>query len=137
MAEIASAPTLVTVEQKVLISKGFTDSGRKQFCATVSDYSLDLFKRSVRNGIVDKASTMAAEITHEHVKKSAHAMASRFGARAQSNWYVVAHIGEYVGTACAGVGGGHLESSWGIVTFGVALSVAVVLMVLRLSRKPD
>ena len=48
-------------------------------------------------------------------------------------WLIPANVGEYLATAVAGVGGGHLDKPWGIAAFGIGISIAVILVVVRLT----
>lgn len=127
-------PPLVTVDQQSLKGKGFTNSGVKQFSETIDDYSQRLLERSVHYGDVDKAEGMAAEITHDHVRSSAHSIAATFASPVPPKWVIFTQIGEYLATAAAGIGGGYLKEPWGIVTFALGVSVAVILVVLRLTK---
>lgn len=125
---------LATINDAALASAGFTASGAKQYRQTVEDYATALASRSANLGEADKAPGLPAEITHEHVRASAHSMARAFGSGQRSAWAVAGQVGEYVATAVAGVGGGHLDKQAGIWTFGIAVSVAVVLVVARLAK---
>lgn len=137
MPEGTSAST-VEVKEADLKTKGFTDSGVQQFSTTVLDYAATLLARAVHFGEADKAPGMQAEIGHEHVRGAAFSIARSFGTPSRSGWSIVGQIGEYVATAVAGVGGGHLDKKEGIIAFGIGVSVAVILVVVRLaSRKGE
>jgi hypothetical protein len=43
-------------------------------------------------------------------------------------------VGEYLFTGMAGIGGGNLKEQWGIITFGIGLCIAVILIVIRLTN---
>ncbi|MBI1929613.1 hypothetical protein HYR99_35870 [Candidatus Poribacteria bacterium] len=130
----ATKPSPVTVDTTALNTMGFTPSGLKHFRETVLDYSQQLLERAVHRGDADKAQGMEREITHDHVRASAHSIARSFGAPLCSKWLVVAQVGEYLSTAAAGVGGGHLDKPWGIICFALGVSMAVILVVVRLTR---
>ncbi|MBK8595322.1 MAG: hypothetical protein IPN83_06980 [Holophagales bacterium] len=125
-------PPLCTLDPARLKADGFTESGSKHFCETVEDYAERLHERATHLGDVDKAPKMTREITHEHVRASSHSIARSFGSPPRSGWLVAAQVGEYIATATAGVGGGHLDKQGGIIAFGLGVSVAVVLVVTRL-----
>jgi hypothetical protein len=125
--------TPVTVNDNFLASMHFTSSGTRQFKDTVFDYSKQLLEKSVHYGEIDRADGLAPEITHEHVRASAHAMSASFRKATNPMWFIPANIGEYLATATAGVGGGHLDKPLGIAAFGVGISIAVILVVVRLT----
>lgn len=128
------SPT-VTVSEEQLRASGFTESsGVPRFTETVKEYSNLLFARAVHYGDVDKAPNLAREITHEHVRQAAFSIAKSYGKPAKSKWTTLGQIGEYIFTAVAGVGGGHLDNQLGIAAFGIGLTGAVILVVLRLTK---
>lgn len=131
-ARVAS-PKTVDVVESVLDTHHFTHSGKKQFVETVRDYAEQLLSKSVYHGEIDKADGLDAEITHDHVRASAHSISASFGKPPVKNWLVPVNVFEYLATAAAGVGGGHLDKPWGTATFGIGISVAVVLVVIRLT----
>jgi hypothetical protein len=122
------------IADSVLDAKHFTASGKRQFTLTVADYVRQLLAKSIHFGEIDKADGLNAEITHDHVKASAHAIASSYSKPTIPMWVIVVQVLEYVATAAAGVGGGHLDKPWGIGTFGVGVSIAVILVVIRLTQ---
>ena len=109
---------------------GFTDSGTTRYKNAVAAYYDELYRKSVALGDRDKAIDMPREVTHEHVRSAAAAIAVR-GREGQTTFQVWCQIGEYVCAALAGVGGGKLETSWGTALFGLSLAVGVVLFVTR------
>jgi len=104
-----------------------------RYSAATDAYCEELFAKSVALGDIDKAPDTAREVTHDHVRGAAAVLAVR-GQNGQSNLQVGCQIGEYVCAALAGVGGGKLDQTWGIVTFGLSLSAGVVLFVIRNTR---
>lgn len=113
-----NSPSPVTVNESDVENQGFTRSGLTQYSVTVRDYSQQLLERAVHLGDADKAPGMQREITHDHVRASAHSMARSFGKPSRSRGLVVAQVGEYVATALAGVGGGTRRQKLGHCTFG-------------------
>ena len=79
----------------------------------------------------------ALEINNENVRSAAHYIAASFRAPEKPKWMMPVQVGEYIGAAVAGVGAGHLESWWGIASFGIGLSLAVVLVVVRYSKSKE
>lgn len=112
---------------------GFTQSGANRYVATATAYCEDLFAKSVALGDIDKAPDTPREVTHDHVRGAATALAVR-GQDGQSTLQVWCQIGEYVCAALAGVGGGKLDQTWGVVMFGLSLTIGVVLFVIRNTR---
>lgn len=112
---------------------GFTESGAKRYKATATAYSDQLFLRAVALGDNDKAIDAPREVTHDHVRSAAAALAVK-GQDKSDPLQVWCQIGEYVCAASAGVGGGKLEQTWGILMFGISLTAGVVLFVIRNSR---
>ena len=124
----------VSLSEEQLRAAGFTESGTPRFIDTVKEYSNVLFARAIHYGDVDKAPNLLREITHEHVRAAAASMAKSFGKTAKSKWTTLGQIGEYIFTAIAGVGGGHLDNQYGIAAFGLGLSGAVILVVIRITN---
>ena len=124
----------VSLSEEQLKAAGFTESGTPRFTETVKEYSNVLFARAIHYGDVDKAPNLPREITHEHVRAAAVSMAKSFGKTAKSKWTTLGQIGEYIFTAIAGVGGGHLDNQYGIAAFGLGLSGAVILVVIRITK---
>lgn len=112
---------------------GFTDSGTTRYKNAVAAYCDELFGKSIALGDRDKAPDTPREVTHEHVRGAAAAIAIR-GREGQTPLQVWCQIGEYLCAALAGVGGGKLEASWGTALFGVSLAVGVILFVIRNTR---
>jgi hypothetical protein len=130
----AKVQPVATIDEQQLRAAGFTESGLRHFGETVRDYAAELMQKAVHLGEADKAPAMLAEVTHEHVRASAHSIARSYGTPPRRKWLVVSQVGEYVSTAIAGVGGGHLEKQGGILAFALGVSVAVILVVVRLTH---
>jgi hypothetical protein len=113
-----------------LEQSGYTDSGRSRYKSAVTGYCDELFAKSLALGDRDKAVDTPREVTHEHVRSAAGAIAIR-GRESKTAIQVWCQIGEYVCAALAGVGGGKLETSWGTVVFGLSLAFGVILFVIR------
>jgi len=109
---------------------GFTDSGVTRYKNAVTAYCDELFGKSVALGDRDKAVDTPREVTHEHVRGAASAIAMR-GRDGQTGLHVWCQIGEYISAALAGVGGGNLGTSWGTILFGLSLTLGVILFVTR------
>lgn len=114
---------------------GFTDSGAKRYIATSTAYCNELLAKSVALGDIDKAPDTATEVTHDHVRSAAEVISARGkGSQGQTLAQVWCQVGEYICAALAGVGGGELEKPWGVVVFGLSLTVGVILFVVRNTR---
>jgi hypothetical protein len=118
-----------------LKAQGFTDSGRDRYKKTAGEYCDTLFAKAVALGDRDKADGLPREVTHDHVKAAAHVIADSYGKVSSSRLSVTCQIGEYVCAATAGVGGNNLTERWGIVAFGMSLTVGTILFVIRNTRK--
>src|SRR5205085_1298011 len=101
---------------------------------TVRDYSQQLLAKAENHGAADKADELPPEITHDHVRASAHTMAATFGARRSPSWLVLTQVVEYIAAATAGVGAGHLDQQLGIIAFAIGTSLAVILIAVRLAQ---
>ena len=117
-----------------LTNEGFTDSGTARYQKTAEEYCHQLFVKASALGERDKAQDMPREVTHEHVRDAAMAIATR-GRDGQSWLQVWCQIGEYLATAAAGVGAGKLTESWGTILFGSSLTLGIVLFVVRNTKK--
>lgn len=115
-----------------LQTDGYTESGISRYRQTVEEYSDALYSKSVTFGEADKAKNLPLEVTHEHVRAAAYTIAKSYGKDHQSPWMIASNVGEYLFTAVAGIGGGNLDKPWGTPVFGVALAIAVILIVVRL-----
>ena len=116
-----------------LEQNGFTDSGTTRYRNAVTAYCDELYAKAIALGDRDKAPDTPREVTHEHVRSAAAAIAIR-GREGQTTLQVWCQIGEYLCAALAGVGGGKLETSWGTALFGISLAVGVILFVTRNTR---
>lgn len=112
----------------------FTPSGKAQFVNTVKAYSDELFRRAKANAEAARGANLPLEITHEHVRVSAHSIANRFGAPTPPWWAIPGQIGELITVAISGYGAGNLGKPEGVTAFVGGLSVATVLLVLRLTK---
>lgn len=113
---------------------GFTNSGVSRFEDTVKEYSGALYSKSIGFGKMDKADDLSLEVTHDHVRKAAFAIAKSFGKEKVSAWMVVSQVAEYVLTAIAAFALGLLSKPWGTPLFVVASVLAGLLIAIRLTR---
>lgn len=133
--ERMSLQSIVEVKASDLTHRGFTVSGSQEFATTVYDFASTLLKRCVVFGENNKAPNMPAEIAHDHVRMAALSMSRSFGAPSRSAWSIASQVCEYLATAVAGIGGGHLDKPTGIAVFALGISFAVVLFVTRLASR--
>ncbi len=127
-------PPESSVSEQQCRQAGFTNSGLQRFTETVNDYSSTLFHRAVHLAEASRAGNVPREVTHEYVRAAAFSIAQSYGRPPKPKWLVPSQIGEYVGAAIAGGGAGYLNTPLGIVAFALGLSIAVVLIVIRLTR---
>lgn len=125
------AVRLITIDQQRLVTAGFVESGRKRFIATVRDYSDSLLERAVRNADHDKAPDCDREVGHDHVGQAARSLMRASPKR--SGWLIFSQACEYVFTACAGAGAGHLDKNMGIVAFALGTALTVILLTVRIA----
>lgn len=119
--------------EEELREAGFTQSGANRYLAAATAYCDELFSKSVALGDIDKAPDTPREVTHDHVRGAATVLAVR-GQDGQSTLQVWCQVGEYICAALAGVGGGKLDQTWGVIMFGLSLTIGVVLFVTRNTR---
>lgn len=129
----APPPQTFQIEAKDLVNAGFTQQGYLHVFAVLRDYEQELRKRAVAAAQADAAKGTQIEVTQKHVRQAAQDIAHSAATRSPG-WATWTQIGEYLGTAAAGVGGGHLDEAWGIATFGIGLTLGVVLFVIRQLR---
>ena len=132
MPEQTQPPT-VSLDDAPLKEAAYTDTAILRYKRTITDFSEELFRRSVQLGEAAKAPNLPIEITQRHVQSSATELAAPITASPKPRWFIPAHIMEYVFLAIAGVGGGHLDKPQGIWAFGIGLTVGVLLIVARLT----
>lgn len=117
-----------------LRADGLTPSGLKRYKDAVADFEKTLLDKATVFAQADKAADANIEVTHDHVRSGAMAMAASLGKGVPSPWVVPVQIGEYLFTASAGVGGGSLKEPWGTPLFVVSVALAVILFVVRSTR---
>ena len=115
-------------------NSGFTPSGAEQFKDTIKDYSEILYHRAKSYAELSRINNSPIEITSENVRSAAHYIARSFGSPKKPRWLMPVQVGEYLGVAVAGVGAGHLDNPLGILAFGVGLTLAIILVVIRFSK---
>lgn len=118
---------------KEIQDAGFTTSGATRYKAATTAYCDELFTKAVALGDRDKAADTPREVTHEHVRDAATSLALR-GMERQDSINVWFQIGEYLCAVAAGVGGGKLETAWGVALFGISLTIGVIFFVVRTFR---
>lgn len=123
---------IINITDTYLNNAGFTNSGKIKFKETIQDFSNQVFEKSIRYGDAEKGDGLQREVTHDHIKSASFNISKIFGKKTNSGWSIAAQIGEYIFTGIAGVGGGNLKDQWGIITFGLGLGLAVILIVIRL-----
>ncbi len=114
-----------------LQADGFTESGVNRFKATIAGYEAEVHTKSVHYGEADKAPNAPREITHEHVRAAAHAVANSYGTPVRTRNSIFLQLCEYLLTAAAGVGGGNMSETWGVATFVLSVAIAVICFVTR------
>jgi len=127
----------VEIPEVDLAEAGFTNSGKTKFKETIQDFSNQIFEKAVRYGDAEKGDGLQREITHDHITAASSTISRTFGKKQKSSWLVASQVGEYLCTGVAGVGGGNLKEQWGIITFGIGLGIAVILIVVRLTNSKE
>jgi hypothetical protein len=122
----------ITISDAELNTAGFTVSGKDRYTKSVKDYSKTLFDKAVNYAEIDKAQTR--EVTHEHVKASAHSIANSFGKPLTPKWMWTVKAGQYVCAALVGVASNHLDKISGTIGFVVAFSVGGILLYIQTSK---
>lgn len=122
----------ITISDADLNLAGFTISGKERYVKTVNEYSKVLFEKAVNFGEIDKAQTR--EVTHEHVKASAHSIANSFGRPAQTKGLWAIKAGQYLCAALIGVATNHLDKIYGAIGFVVAFSIGGILLYVETSK---
>lgn len=117
-----------------LVQAGLTTSGLKRYTDAVLDFEKTLLEKAIVFAQADKADDSNIEVTHDHVRSGAMAMAASLGKSKSSAWSVPVQIGEYIFTALAGIGGGSLKEPWGTPLFVLSVAIAVILFVVRSTR---
>jgi hypothetical protein len=123
------------VDEGQLKSAGFTDSGILRFKKTISDYAQLLHNKSTAFANARNSKGYKLEITQENVQTSAHSIAESFGKPEEPKWTIWAQIFEYIFTAAAGFSAGKTEEKYGMIGFVISTAIAVILFVIRQTRK--
>lgn len=125
----------ITIVDTELKGSGFTDAGIQKYKKTVSDYAQLIFMHSVALGTAKKLQDNAVEITQDNVQASAYSIADSYGKPSEPKWTVWTQILEYILTAVAGLSAGKTDTKWGTIAFIASTAVAVILFVIRQTRK--
>lgn len=113
----------------------FTAPASKRLADTVEDYRRELHARAQ---LVAKASTAPddqVEVTAEHVRGAARAIAATSANRAPSGWVIAGQVVEYICAIGVGAASGHLDKPNGIWTFAGLAAVGLLLLAARISRR--
>ena len=121
--------------EKELKDAGFTESGTTRYRQSTTEYCDTLFQKAVTFGEADKADGLPREVTHDHVKAAAHAIANSYGRDQPTKVQIWCQVGEYVTAAFAGLGAGKLDQTWGIALFGISLTLGVICFIVRNTQK--
>jgi hypothetical protein len=131
--------TLFKLDQDDLLSDGFVPSGVQNFKNTIEEFAKRLRRTSAELAKGDKAPGLPIEVNHKHVHLAAATMSGSPRQSQPGPWSIAGQVGEYVGTAIAAFGAGHIKTgtdinAWAIWAFGFGSILAIVLLLLRLSR---
>ncbi|HDR0626829.1 TPA: hypothetical protein ACPDW7_000689 [Pasteurella multocida] len=105
----------------------FTQEGIIRYQRTINGYSQSLFETSIALGKRENSDTL--EITQTHVRDAAISLQRK--SKNKSLASIIGQSLEYVFAILAGLGGGKLEYSWGIILFCASIAVGVILFVVR------
>jgi hypothetical protein len=125
---------IINISQGELTSAGYTNSGLDRYNKSVVEYSKLLFDKAVNYGEIDKATNANREVTHEHVKAAAHSIANSFGKPLKPKWIIPAQIGQYLCAAIAGLAGGHIDKTPGLVGFALSFALGAILFIIEKSN---
>jgi uncharacterized membrane protein YjjP (DUF1212 family) len=117
----------INISQTELTNAGFTVSGSDRYNKSVKEYGKILFDKAVNYGDIDKASNTNREVTHEHVKASAHSIANSFGKPVKSRWIIPIQVGEFLCAGIVGLCSGHIDKKEGIIGFAIAFAIGAIL----------
>ena len=117
------------IDEQSLTDAGFINSGKLKYQEMVKAFSEVLFEKSI---LVCDANNNEGEreVTGDHVNRATHIIYGKTIDK-PDKWGVVVQIAELVLTAFAGVGASNLKDTWGAITFGVCLALAVISFVVR------
>lgn len=124
-------PPSIEVDEKELSQSQFTTAGIQRFNQTLSAYSRQLFAKSILFADSERVDNYDLEVTEKHVRTAASEMTKSFGKKRPPSWIVFSQAGEYICTGIAGAGASNLNQTWGIVCFGLGLTIGIALFVLR------
>ena len=111
-----------------MVEAGFTESGKTRFKDTINDYATSVFKRSLTLADFDKGENSPREITHEHVRNAA---AKLFLKSHRPKWLNITTPLEYIATMVAGLSGAYLNTTVGLISFIISISMGVTLIIIR------
>ena len=117
------------INEQSLTDAGFINSGKLKYQEMVKAFSEVLFDKSI---LVCDANNNEGEreVTGEHVNRASHIIYGKTIDK-PDKLSVIIQIVELILTAFAGVGASNLKETWGAITFGVCLALAVMSFVIR------
>jgi hypothetical protein len=112
----------------------FSETGKRRFINTVSEYQKELFEKSIEFAKATKEKDMPLEVNSDNVR-SATIKINQYNSKEKiPTSLIVGNICEYIFTAVAGIGAGNLSESWGIVSLVIGSAIAVILLTIRLIK---
>jgi hypothetical protein len=125
----------VSMDEAELTKARVTDVGKAHFRKTVSDFEQELLRRATKIAEVSKPEAHPLEVAQQHVYEAALELSAKLVRPRLSKWQIAFWVLEYILFAAAGAAGNHLNTSLGIIAFAIILVVAVLLVVVRLTRR--
>lgn len=126
----------IDISDHSLEQANFTNMGKQKYVQIIQDVAVRLYQTSVKYADEDK-NDLPREVTQEHLQHASSTMFSKYHSAKKTKGIIVCQCGEYIFSASAGLGAGHINDYWGIVVFGLSLCLATVLFVVRLTQFKD
>lgn len=132
-----SLPSPAAIDRAQLQGGGFTASGVQRYETTVQDFVRELHDRSTGFARAAQAVNAPLEVTHEHVRAAANAIAGISNRSPRSAWSLAGQVCEYLAAIGTGIASNHLGSPAGIAWFAGSAAAGLLLITVRLAKSPN
>ena len=128
-------PPKIDIPDNVLESAGFIGSGKLKFREYSLGFIKELFEKSFSLANVDSINNIR-EVTGDHVREAAQKVYGRSHDNTPT-LHIILNVLEYVFTLSAGLGGGNIKQSWGILVFCISVALGVVCFIIRRTTRKN
>lgn len=115
-----------------LESNKYSETGIQRFKKTSFDFQETLNEKSIEFAKAHKDKDMPLEVTCDHVRLAIQKIYNEKTNKSLPPGIIVCNVFEYILTGAAGIGGGNLTTSWGVILLSICAPLVVLLIIIRL-----